>query len=88
MLSGFYAVFGADKIDFSDLSFLENDSANLILYAIPVRVLLTIIEICRIGQSHANPPKIIFHFPKPGCNLQGETQTKEVLKKNPFLTKN
>src|SRR5690606_23068121 len=40
MLSGFYAVFGADKIDFSDLSFLENDFANLILYAIPVRVLL------------------------------------------------
>ena len=87
MLSGFYAVFGADKIDFSDLSSLENDSANLILYAIPVRVLLTIIEICRWAKSRQSA-KIIFHFPKPGCNIQGETQTKEVLKKNPFLTKN
>lgn len=37
--------FGADKINYSDITSLESDSANLIVYAIPVMAFLTLLEI-------------------------------------------
>lgn len=45
MFENFNKLFGADKIDYSDITSLENGSANLIVYAIPVMAFLTLMEI-------------------------------------------
>lgn len=45
MFNYFINLFGAEKIDLSSIEALSKDSANLIIYAIPVMAILTILEI-------------------------------------------
>lgn len=45
MLYNFSTIFSADLLDITDVSALENDSANLIIYAIPIMAVLTLLEI-------------------------------------------